>query len=125
MVNSLWFSYYSGGDDAQLLSSQLNRIAKRAGLGLARTGSHARTSSGEIIIAFSTGNHIPRSDHAKKKSITINFMGDIIINKLYEATLEATEEAVINAIFCSSGMTGQLGRYCPPVPHEEVLNLLK
>ena len=111
--------------DAPMLSSQLNRVARRAALGLARVGSHARTSSGEIIIAFSTGNHISRYKHDKQQIINLNMVGEPLTNKIYEATVEATEEAVLNAMFCSCGMDGWNNHNSPAIPHGMILDLLK
>ncbi|SES86018.1 D-alanine--D-alanine ligase [Methanococcoides vulcani] len=111
--------------DAPMLSSQLNRLSRRAALGLARVGSHARTTSGEIIISFSTGNHISRYEHSRKKITSLEMVGDSLTNKLYEATVEATEEAVLNAMFCSEGMDGWNNHYSPYIPHEKILELLK
>jgi L-aminopeptidase/D-esterase-like protein len=108
--------------DAPLNSSQLNRISKRAALGLGRTGSYAGYTSGEIIIAFSTANRIPRVSNGK--FLTIKFLSDNHIDPIYEATVEATEEAIINAIFCSSGMTGRDGRQALPIDHNAVLEIL-
>ena len=112
------------GTDAPLLSSQLNRISKRAALGLGRAGSHARSTSGEIIIAFSTSNRVYREEYGKSHYLTMKFISDIKINSLYEAVIEATEEAVVNAIFCSGGMSGHSGNYCPPVPVDKVMEIL-
>ncbi|MFO8001694.1 MAG: P1 family peptidase, partial [Marinilabilia sp.] len=110
--------------DIPLISSQLNRVAKRAALGVGRTGSYAASTSGEIIIAFSTGNRKPRPGHDDKKFINLKCISDHHINEVYEAVVEATEEAVLNAIFCSAGMSGRMQRWCPPVPHDRVLELL-
>lgn len=111
--------------DAPLLPSQLSRIAKRAALGVGRTGSFASSSSGEIMIAFSTGNRIQREAYGKKRSpLMINFISEAHINPLYEAVIEATEEAVLNAIFCSAGIRGKDNHYSPPIPHETVLNIM-
>jgi L-aminopeptidase/D-esterase-like protein len=110
--------------DIPLLSSQLNLVAKRAALGLGRTGSYAASSSGEIIIAFSTGNRKPRSSSPHANFITMKCISNEYINTVYEAVIEATEEAVINAIFCSNGMNGRKERWCPPIPHERVLEIL-
>ena len=52
-------------------------------------------------------------------------LGLAYINTLYEAVIEATEEAVLNAIFCSNGMNGRLQRWCPPIPHQRVIELLQ
>ncbi|HZD59126.1 MAG TPA: P1 family peptidase [Anaerolineae bacterium] len=110
--------------NAPMISSQLNRLARRAALGLGRVGSHARATSGEIIIAFSTGNRVSRDEYAKLKHLDMRFVSDPLINLLYEAVVEATEEAVVNAIFCSDGMTGCGGNFSPPIPHDKVLELL-
>jgi D-alanine--D-alanine ligase len=110
--------------DAPLLSSQLNRLSRRAALGLGRAGSHAASTSGEIVIAFSTANRTPRTSVEPRKLLNLRFVADAFINPLYEAVIEATEEAVINAMFCSSGMGGRDGRAAPAIPAQEVLDLL-
>jgi L-aminopeptidase/D-esterase-like protein len=112
------------GTDAPLMSSQLNRVARRAALGLGRVGSHAASTSGEIVIAFSTGNRIHREEHGDVKIRTMRYLGNLHINPIYEASIEATEEAVLNAMFCSNGMTGHVGHVSPALPHETVLELL-
>ncbi len=111
--------------DAPLSSSQLNRVAKRAALGLGRAGSHAASVSGEIMIAFSTANRLPRVHEDPKKLLNLRFISDQHVNPIYEATIEATEEAVLNAIFCSHGQTGRENRMAPPIPHDLVLDTLK
>jgi L-aminopeptidase/D-esterase-like protein len=111
--------------DAPLMTSQLNRLAKRAALGLGRVGSHAASTSGEIIMAFSTGNQISREKKERSRLLHLTSVNDTHINPLYEAVIEATEESVINAMFCSPGQTGRLGRSAPPIPVEKVLDLLE
>ncbi|MBU1108429.1 MAG: P1 family peptidase [Candidatus Riflebacteria bacterium] len=111
--------------DVPLLSSQLNRIAKRAALGLGRTGSIAASTSGEIVIAFSTANRTLRPSMQKDKFLNLKCISDAHINPIYEATIEATEEAVLNAIFCSNGMTGRSDRFCPALPVDLVLESLR
>lgn len=110
--------------DAPLLSSQLNRISKRAALGLGRVGSHAGYTSGEIIIAFSTGNRTPREEYGRTRHFTMKFITDSHLNPMYEAVIEATEEAVLNAIFCSGGMKGRDDNESAAIPHDRVLELL-
>ncbi len=110
--------------DIPLISSQLNLVSKRAALGLGRTGSYAASSSGEIIIAFSTGNRKPRPTRKSDNFIHLKCISEYHINIVYEAVIEATEEAVLNAIFCSNGMNGRLQRWCPPIPHKRVIELL-
>jgi L-aminopeptidase/D-esterase-like protein len=111
--------------DLPLLSSQLSRVAKRAALGLGRVGSHAASTSGEIVVAFSTANRIPRSSAQPSKFRTLRFVADSHINTLYEAVIEATEEAVLNAMFCSVGMTGRDGREAPVIPQKTTLELMR
>ncbi len=110
--------------DIPLINSQLNRVAKRAALGLGRTGSYAASTSGEIIIAFSTGNRKPRVNTSKSKFMSLKCISDNHIDMVYEAVVEATEEAVVNAIFCSNGMNGRENRWCPAVPHQRIIELL-
>lgn len=112
------------GTDVPLLSSQLSRVAKRAALGLGRVGSHAASTSGEIVIAFSTANRVPRSSARPSKFRSLRFVADNHINTMYEAVIEATEEAVLNAMFCSVGVSGRKGREAPAIPQELTLQLL-
>ena len=110
--------------EAPLLPNQLSRIAKRAALGLGRTGSHAASTSGEIVIAFSTGNQLLRKERTQTHTLSVKFVSDTNINPLYEAAIEATEEAVLNAIFYSRGVMGRDGHASPPVPYELVRDIL-
>ena len=110
--------------DAPLLSSQLCRVAKRAALGLGRVGSHAASTSGEIIVAFSTANRTLRSAVEPRKFLTLKFIADPFVNPLYEVVIEATEEAVLNAMLCSQGMTGRGGAEAPALPQDTLLELL-
>jgi L-aminopeptidase/D-esterase-like protein len=110
--------------DAPLLSNQLNRVSKRAALGLGRAGSHASAASGEIVVAFSTANRTTRKTKEQTRHLNISFVSNEFINPLYEAAVEATEEAVLNAMFLSSGMDGRLGRKAPALPIDTVLELV-
>lgn len=111
--------------DAPLLSNQLCRLSKRAALGLGRIGSHAASTSGEIILAFSTANRLMRTASKPTKFLNVKFLADSYIDILYEAVVEATEEAVLNAIFCSNGMTGRNDRFAPAIPQDKVIEFLK
>lgn len=111
--------------DVPLLSSQLGNLAKRSALGLGRVGSHAASSSGEILLAFSTANRSPRPTRATARFTHLKCIADPHVDTLYEAVIETTEEAVMNAIFCSNGMTGRLGRGSPPIPQDKVLERLR
>ncbi len=111
--------------DVPLLSSQLNAIAKRAALGLGRTGSYAASSSGEILIAFSTTNRSARPSRSTARFTHLKCIADPHVDILYEAVIEATEEAVLNAMVCSNGMTGRLNRLSPPLPHDRLVQFLR
>ena len=104
--------------DAQLAPAQLTRVARRAGLGLARTGSVAHNGSGEIFVAFSTSARAGR-DEARPPGIA-----DGRLDGLFQATVEATEEAVLNALWRAETTTGRLGRVVERLPHEAVLDIL-
>jgi len=111
--------------DVPLLSHQLGRIAKRAALGLGRVGSYAASTSGEIVLAFTTANRVPRTATQTSKFRSLRYVPDGHIDVLYEAAVEATEEAVLNAIFCSNGMDGRLDRRAPALPLDTVIELLR
>jgi D-aminopeptidase len=97
--------------DASLSGHELGRVARRAGLGLARTGSVAHHGSGEIFVAFST------TTPAKPAT------GDIL-DEVFAATVEATEESVLNALWAAPDVQGRRGRRVSGLPHDEVLELL-
>jgi D-aminopeptidase len=94
--------------DAPLDGRQLGRLAKRAALGLARTGSTARHGSGDFMIAFSTANIIPH--YPAERTYTMAHLADTHVNPLLAATVEATEEAILNALTMASTMEGRDGR---------------
>jgi D-aminopeptidase len=95
--------------DAPAGAADLTRIARRAGLGLARTGSVAHHGSGEIFLAFSTARE-PR--------------GTADLDDLFAAAVEATEEAVVNCLWSATTTTGREGRVAEALPHDAVLELL-
>ncbi len=111
--------------DVPLLSSQLGNLAKRSALGLGRVGSYAASSSGEIMIAFGTANRSARPNRSTARFTRLKCIVEPHVDTLYEAVVEATEEAVLNAVFSSGGMTGRLGRMSPPIPDQKVLELLR
>ena len=93
--------------DAPLDGRQLTRVAKRATLGLARTGSTARHGSGDFILAFSTANVILH--YPKERTYQLTYLADTHLNPLISATVEATEEAVLNALTMATTMVGRDG----------------
>jgi L-aminopeptidase/D-esterase-like protein len=100
----------------------LERIAKRASLGLARTGSVASNGSGDLFIAFSTSNEIQLRPASLE---TFSFVPNAFIDPLFEATVQATEEAIINAIIAAETMKGIDGRIIYAIPHDRLQSILK
>jgi D-aminopeptidase len=107
--------------DIPLDARQLTRVARRVGLGLARVGSVAGHGSGDIFCAFSTTNRRPR---VAEGIGTVQLLGDDSINAVFTATVDATEEAVINALFVADTVTGRDGHVAPGLPVERVLELI-
>lgn len=91
--------------DAPVDSRQLGRLAKRAALGLARTGSTARHGSGDFVLAFSTGNTIPH--YPRERTFVMTHLADTHLNPLLSATVEATEEAILNALTMATTVVGR------------------
>ena len=117
--------------DAPMLDRGLRRIAKRAGVGLARTGSMVGHGSGDVVIAFSTAKNvrIPQVALAATISIEIVAEGPIadgarVIDSLFEATAEATEEAILNALFAATSVVGRDGNTSEALPLDQVRELL-
>jgi D-aminopeptidase len=104
--------------DAALGCVQLERVARRAGLGLARAGSVAYHGSGEIFVAFSTVRG-GRSDPPPQS------IRDSALDDFFEAAVHATEEATLNALWAAPDVTGRGGRRMRGIPHDEVLELLR
>ena len=94
--------------DAPLITHQLNRLAKRAALGIGRVGSTAMHGSGEIILAFSTANKVPRE--SRKMVYRVKILLDQRLDPLYEAVIEATEEAILNACAWRATSTARAAR---------------
>jgi D-aminopeptidase len=108
--------------DAPLLPTQLKRIARRAGMGLARMGSYAGNGSGDIFLAFSTANAPAVSS---KQIGQATFIVNDRMDSLLEATVQATEEAIVNAMVAAKDMQGTAGRSVRALPHDQLVTLLK
>ncbi|HMC18612.1 MAG TPA: P1 family peptidase, partial [Gemmatimonadales bacterium] len=108
--------------DAPLLPHQLKRIAKRAALGVGRMGGLAANSSGDIFIAFSTAN-----PHASRDSglAQVVMAPDERITPLFEATVQATEEAIVNAMLAADTMTGADDLTVYALPHDRLREVLR
>jgi L-aminopeptidase/D-esterase-like protein len=108
--------------DAPLLPHQLKRLARRAALGLARTGSSSGNRSGDIFLAFSTAN--PHADHAPGPNSVLTVSNEEI-SPLFTATVEATEEAIVNAMVGATTMTGRDGHTAIELPYQRLIEALK
>ncbi len=108
--------------DAPLLPHQLKRLAGRVSLGIGKTGAIGGNGSGDIFIAFSTANKIAFSRTAETS--VIMYSNDLM-NDLFAATIQATEEAVINALVAATTMKGINDNTIFALPHKEVINILK
>ena len=109
--------------DAPLLSSQLVRLCKRAALGIGRLGSYAAHGSGEIVVGFSTANAVPRQ--TSKRTATSDVLLDEACDPLYEAVVECTEEAIVNALCMADEMRGQSGHVAPALPLDKLTEILR
>ncbi len=110
--------------DAPLLPHQLERLAKRAALGMARTGSMGGNGSGDIFLAFSTAN--PAAVHGDQMGMTaIQALSNDHMDPLLFASVVSTEEAIINSMIAAETMTGHNGICAMALPHEELKEILK
>ncbi|OFV83597.1 MAG: aminopeptidase [Acidobacteria bacterium RIFCSPHIGHO2_01_FULL_67_28] len=108
--------------DAPLLPHQLKRVARRAALGLARNGSIAGNGSGDIFIAFSTANP---GAAAPAGLVQVAVLPNERMNPLFEATVQATEEAIVNALVAAETTTGVDNRTVVALPHDRLQQALK
>ena len=108
--------------DAPVLSHQLKRMARRVSLGLGRNGSISGDGSGDIFIAFSTAN--PHAEGGKKV-VDLKFLPNDSLDPIFAATVQATEEAIINAMVAAQTMTGIENHKVIGLPHDKVREVLK
>ncbi len=113
--------------DAPLLPHQCERLAQRAGLGIARMGGIASTSSGDIFIAFATGNRgLPEAapEPDPRRVIDVRMVEDSRMTPLFQAAVEATEEAIVNALLTAGTMTGANGITAHGLEGERVVEIM-
>jgi len=108
--------------DAPLLPHQMKRIARRVTLGLGRLGSISGNDSGDIFIAFSTAN---AGAGLAQKSANVRMLANGLMDSLFEATVQATEEAVVNAMIAAKTMTGINGHIVEALPHDRLSEVLR
>jgi D-aminopeptidase len=108
--------------DAPLIAHQLKRLARRAALGVARTGSTSGDGSGDIFVAFSTAN----PEAAKTTgTIQLTMLPNDRMNPVFEATVQATEEAIVNALIAAETMTGADNHKVIALPHDRLREVMK
>jgi len=112
--------------DAPLTSRNLKRLAKRAIFGVAKTGGHCSNGSGEFVIAFSTAKDLRIPYHSPDNNfLEYRELRNDKMTPLFEAVIEATEEAILNSLFKSKTVTGKDGLTIKKLPVEKVLDILK
>ena len=108
--------------DAPLLPHQLKRMATRVALGVGRTGGYAGNGSGDIFVAFSTAN--PKTATASAP-VRVEMVPNDRMNALFVATVQATEEAILNAMLAAETMTGANGLRVHGLPHDRLMDILR
>ena len=108
--------------DAPLLPHQTKRLGRRATMGLARTGSTSGNGSGDIFIAFSTGS--PNAA-AATQAVSVGMLPNDKLNPVFEAAVQATEEAIVNAMVGAETMTGVGGHTVTALPHDRLREVLQ
>src|SRR5438270_5008447 len=109
--------------DAPLLPHQLKRLARRVSLGLARTGTISGNGSGDLFIAFSTAN--PEASNPDKLTRSVETVPNDRIDPIFDAVVQATEEAVVNALVHNQTTIARDNHRVVALPHERVRELLK
>jgi len=108
--------------DAPLLPGQCERVARRTGFGIARTGGMGERSSGDFALCFATGN---RGLLADEPELALRMVNDGRINAFYEAVIDAVEESILNSMLASETMTGRDGNTVHGLPHDLLLAALQ
>ena len=108
--------------DAPLLPNQLERLAKRAALGVGRVGGLGENSSGDLMLAFSTANPGAATAGAVSK---VDMISNDALDPLFGAAADATEEAIVNVLIAAETMTGADNITVPALPHDQLIEILK
>ncbi|SIT56116.1 Peptidase S58 DmpA [Mesorhizobium prunaredense] len=111
--------------DAPLMPTQLERIARRAGIGIARTGTPVGDGSGDLCLAFSTSN-LSTSESATAPAVgNLAFLPNNKLDPLFEATAQAVEEAIINAMVAAESMVGREDRLVSAIEHDALRDIMR
>ena len=109
--------------DAPLLPNQLKRLARRVSLGLARTGTVSGNGSGDLFIAFSTAN--PNATNPDQVTHTVQTIPNDLMDPFFTGVVQASEEAVVNALVDNASMTGRDNHHVEALPHDRLRDLMK
>lgn len=109
--------------DAPLDPLKLERLASKAALGLARTGARSYHGSGDLFIAFSTGNRVPH--YPKQRTYALRVVADAHLDPIFEAAQDATEEAILNALTMATTTVGRDGNTAHAIPLDRLVTALK
>jgi len=109
--------------DAPLLPTQLKRLARRVSLGLARTGTISGNGSGDLFIAFSTAN--PNAANPDQITHEVQTIPNDLLDPLFAGVVQATEEAVVNALVDNHSMTGRDNHHVEALPHDRLREIMK
>ncbi|HIG40723.1 MAG: P1 family peptidase [bacterium] len=109
--------------DAPLLPHQLKRLARRVGLGVGRSGAISGHGSGDIFLAFSTANEA--AHHEEQRLASTQFIPNARLDSIFEAVIQAVDEAILNSLFANETMTGINGTVVQALPHDPVISILK
>ena len=107
--------------DAPLLPTQCRRVARRATIGLGRTGGIGHNGSGDIFLAFSTANHLPAQPGGRR---AVEMLPHAWLDPIFAATADVTEEAIVNALCAAETMTGRNGRTAHAIPLDALAEAL-
>lgn len=106
--------------DAPLVADQCRRLARRASVGLARAGGYGHDSSGDIFVAFATGNHLPVGSRVRE----VRTLDHTLMTPLLRAAADVVEESIVNALLAATTLEGRLGRVAQEIPIDRVRGLL-
>jgi D-aminopeptidase len=109
--------------DAPLDHLKLERLASKASLGLARTGARSYHGSGDLFVAFSTGNRVPH--YPEKRTYKLRVVADAHLDPIFEAAQDATEEAILNALTMATTTVGRDGNTAHAIPLDRLVAILK
>lgn len=107
--------------DAPLLPRQCRRLAQRAAVGFSRVGGIGHNGSGDLFLAFATGNHLPGN---AQEPYAIHYLPNHLMNPMFEVLAEAVEEAILNVLIAAETMTGYLGRTVHALPLVELQHIM-